>query len=158
MSTRITPYAGYMQFHLISDPKKSDSGDKSFWTQEAYNERLAVGPFILAVGTDSYCKVPVDIEVLDSPSQLSFDGWEHVVEASIDISSGVLEILGCPFPEPVATIEVAPNIYVARVFCRGLSEFTDDGGGYNGDSYLIHLWRGEHRSRTVLKRFERQTA
>jgi hypothetical protein len=158
MVAHVTPYAGYMQFHLTSDPKKSDSSDVSFWSQEAYRERLAVGPFLLAVGTDSYCKVPVDIEILESASQLSFDAWEHVVEASIDISSGILEVSGCPFPEQVATIEVLPSVYVARVFCRGLSEFADDGGSYNGDNYLIHLWRGERRSRTVLKRFERQTA
>ena len=157
MATHVTPYAGYNQFYLISDPKHVGSDDPDFWSKEAYRERLAVAPFTLTIGTDTYGKVPVDIDVLESPSQLSLDDWEHVVEASIDISSGTLEVSGCPDSEPLARLEMPQGIYVARVFCRGLSEFPDDGGSYNGDSYLIHLWRGEHKGRTVLKRFERQT-
>jgi hypothetical protein len=158
MLTHVTPYAGYTQFYLNSDPKHTGSDDPEFWSKEAYRERLALAPFTLAVGTDTYGKVPVDIEILDSPSQLQFDDWDHVVDGSIDIPSGILEVSGCPDSETLARIEVVPGIYVARVFCRGLSEFPDDGGSYNGDSYLIQLWRGEHTKRTVLKRFERITA
>jgi len=158
MVTHVTPYAGYTQFYLTSDPNKIGSDDPEFWSKEAYRERLAVGPFTLSVGTDTYGKVPVDIEVLDSPSQVPLDDWDHVVEASIDIPSAVLEVSGCPDSETLARIEMPAGVYVARVFCRGLSEFPDDGGSYNGDSYLIQLWRGEHRNRTVLKRFERITA
>lgn len=155
MVTHVTPYAGYTQFYLTSNPQKIENDDLEFWTKEAFRERLAVAPFTLAIGTDTYGKVPVDIEVLDSPSQLPLDDWEHVVEASIEIPSGILEVSGCPDSETLARIEVSAGIYVARVFCRGLSEFPDDGGSYNGDSYLIQLWRGEPRNRTVLKRFER---
>src|SRR6516162_5963944 len=114
MHTHLMPYAGYNQFYLTSDSKNTGSDDPEFWSKEAYRERLAVAPLTLAVGTDTYGKVPVDIEVLDSPSHLPFDDWDHVVEASISIASGVLEVSGCPDPETLARIEVVPGVYVAR--------------------------------------------
>lgn len=153
MKAHADPYAGYRQFYVTSDSSKGDSGADSFWTEEASRDRLAVGPFTIAVGTDSYGHVPVDIEVLSGPSTLSTDGWDHVVEASIDMSSGRLEASGCPDCEPLCTLRVQPGIYVVRVFSRGLSVDADDGGDYNGDEYLVQLWLGPAKQRQVLKRF-----
>jgi len=154
MATHVTPYAGYTQFGLSSSPKATETDPRDFWSDEAFRDRLAAAPFALSVGTNTYGEVPVDIEVLDAPSQLSFDDWDHIVEASIDISSGILEVSGCPDPEPDATIQVLPGIYEVRVYFRGLSGGRDDGGDYMGDSYLIHLWQGRAISKKVLKRFE----
>jgi hypothetical protein len=155
MVTQVRPYAGYRQFYLSSDRRNPGIAEPEFWTEEASRERLAVAPFTLAIGTDTYGEVPVDVEVLDSASQLSIDDWDHVVEASFEVTSGVIEVSGCPDSEMSARIEVEPGIYIVRVFCRGLSEAPDDSGTYSGDSYLIQLWRSEHRKRTVLKRFDR---
>jgi hypothetical protein len=76
-----------------------------------------------------------------------------VVEASIDVSSGRLEVSGCPDSEPLQTLNVKPGTYVVRVFSRGLSPEVDDGGDYNGDEYLLQFWLGTARERSVLKRF-----
>ena len=153
MKAHVKPYAGYRQFHLSSDPSKGDVGADTFWTEDAFRDRLAVGPCTVAMGTDTYGRVPVDLEILDGPSTQSPDGWDHVVEASIDVSSGRLEVSGCPDPEPLHSLEVKPGVYVVRVFSRGLSPDADDGGQYNGDEYLVQFWLGTARQRTVMKRF-----
>jgi len=97
--------------------------------------------------------VPVDIQILDDPSALPLDDWDHVVEASLDASTGRLEISGCPDPEPAEAIDVKPGRYVVRVFSCGLSADPDDGSDYNGDEYLLQFWLGPVTGRTVLKRF-----
>jgi hypothetical protein len=153
LKAHVNPYAGYRQFYVSSDSSTGDTGTDTFWTEDASRDRLAVGPYTVAVSTDTYGRVPVDIEILDGPSTLPLDGWDHVVEASIDVSSGRLEVSGCPDPEPLYTIEVEPGGYIVRVFSRGLSPDADDGGIYNGDEYLIQFWRGPARERTVMKRF-----
>jgi hypothetical protein len=153
VKAHVKPYAGYRQFHVSSDASKGDAGEDTFWTEDASRDRLAVGPSTIAVSTDTYGRVPVDIEILDCPSSLPLDGWDHVVEAAIDVSSGRLEISGCPDPDPLQTFNVMPGHYVVRVFSRGLSPDPDDGGDYNGDEYLLQLWLGPVRERTVLKRF-----
>ena len=153
MKAHVDPYAGYRQFHVSSDPSEGDAGADTFWTEEAFRDRLAVGPCTVAVSTDTYGKVPVDIEILDGPSSRPLDKWDHVVEASIDVSSGRLEVSGCPDPEPLHAFDVKPGNYVVRVFSRGLSPNADDGGDYNGDEYLLEIWLAPERTRSVLRRF-----
>jgi hypothetical protein len=152
MKAHVKPYAGYRQFHVSSDPSKGETGEDTFWTADAVRDRLAVGPCTIAVSTDTCGRVPVDVEILDAPSTLPMDGWDHVVEAGIDVSSGRLEISGCPDPEPLQVLDVKPGHYIVRVFSRGLSPDADDGGDYNGDEYLLQFWLGPERERTVLKR------
>ncbi len=153
MKAQVDPYAGYRQFYVSSDPDRCEEGEDTFWTEAAFRDRLAVGSCTIAVSTDTYGQVPVDLEVLDGPSSLSFDGWDHVVDAGIDGSSGRLVVAGCPDPEPLLTLEVEPGSYVVRVFSRGLTPDADDGGDYNGDEYLLQFWPGIVKERTVLKRF-----
>jgi hypothetical protein len=153
MKVHVQPYAGYHQFYVTSDSSRCESEHRSFWSKDAVRDRLAVATSTIAVGTDTYGHVPVDIEILDSPSTMPPDGWDHIVESSIDVSSGQLEVSGCPDPDPLCILNAEPGVYAVRVFSRGLSADPDDGGDYNGDEYVLHLWRATARERSVIKRF-----
>ena len=146
-------YAGYRQFHLIGDPTRADTSDALFWTEEAYRDRLAVGPFVIAVGTDTCGNVPVSIDLRSSPSVVLPDNWDHIVDSRLEVPYGMIELAGCPDPEPVATIKVIPGTYCVRICFRGLTTSPDDGGVWNGDSYLVEIWQGDSPGRSVVKRF-----
>ena len=158
MKVHVNPDADYGQFNVSSDASADEDGD-AYLTAEASGDRLALGPRTFAVHTDTCGRVPVDLEVLEAPSTLLLDDWDHVVEASLDVSSGrlhVLECAGCGRMERVTTLEVAPGNYVGRVFSRGLSPYFDDDRKSKGDEYLLQFWRGPVTERTVLKRFAKR--
>ena len=136
---------------------------------DALMDRLALGPRSLAVRTDTYGRVPVDVEILEAPSTLPLDNWDHVVEASIDVASGRLAVLEYAGDgdmeqvlERVTALEVMPGNYIVRVFSRGLSPYFEKGTGRGedrnskGDEYLLQFWRGPVTERQVLKKFAKR--
>ena len=87
--------AWHRQFYLLDPDQPGDTASPAFWTQEAFDSRLAVQPGVLGVGTYTNGEVPVTVEVLDAEPTLSLNGWDHVAEASLELSRGRLTIAGC---------------------------------------------------------------
>jgi len=143
-------FADYHQFYLQDETAKGDLSDS--WTQQATDDLLAVAPCTIGVGTVRNMKVPVEVIVQDSPPNNDFEKWDHVVDCSLDVPSGIIVVAGCTdyFPD-AARIKVKPGGYNARIYYGGLDTLSED--GLEGDDhYHVYLWPGQPRSVMVLKR------
>jgi hypothetical protein len=147
-------YAGYHQFYLQDENAIGSTGADDFWTQEAYDRMLAINPGIIGVGTASYGNVPVTIEIYPSEPPVDISNWDFVMEASIELNSGQLSIVGCP-DTFAGQIALVPGTYQARIHYGGLETVEDEeGDDYGGletvedeegdDYYRIFLWLGQH--------------
>jgi len=146
-------WAWYRQFYVLDPDQLGDTGSPEFWTQEAMASRLAVVPGVIGIGTDTNGEVPVTVEILDAEPTLSLSPWDHVAEASLELSTGRLALAGCPdWDLPVATISLAPGWFRVRVHSAGLTDQPPE-VVYSGDSYLVQVWASASGERTVLKRF-----
>jgi hypothetical protein len=150
---KVTLYAGYHQFHLKDEQASGSTGATDFWTAEAFNNMLAVNPGIVGVTTGSYGDVPVEIEVYESDPGTESDNWDHIVEAAIDLGSGNLLVCGCPDPEEVGRINLAPGAYRLRVCYGNLDSVIDE---ECQDHYVVRLWPDNFSKPEVLKRWKPQ--
>jgi hypothetical protein len=147
-------YAGYRQFYLLDADSPGDTSSPDFWTPEAFTARLAVQPGVIGIGTDTYGEVPVTVEALDSEPALSAQAWDHVVEASLHVSTGRLALAPCPDSDsPVTRIAIPPGWFRVRVHSAGLNAEPPSEVDHCGDSYLIQAWPSAPRERAVLKSF-----
>jgi hypothetical protein len=95
--------------------------------------------------------VPVDVEVRESAPEHMLSSWDHVVECSMDVTSGRIVIAGCTdyFPD-AARVAVQPGHYRVRVFYGKLDALSED--GLDGeDNYTVVLWPGQPIEPVVLK-------
>jgi hypothetical protein len=70
-------YASHHQFYVQDSEPRGSSGDPSFWTKEASDNRLAMGDGLLAIGTGTYDFVKVLVEQHESAPVLRLDQWNH---------------------------------------------------------------------------------
>jgi hypothetical protein len=89
--------------------------------------------------------------VLDrEPEEKDFSSYDHIVEASLDLQSGVLQVFPCISDEPVLELSVARRPYRVRVYSSNLASVDGDAGD---DYYSVRIWPGEVMNRKVLKRY-----
>lgn len=145
--------ADYFQFYLQDEQSSGDLSNS--WTEQAMFDMLAVGLGVIRVRTVRNMAVPVEVEVLDFQPNDNFDGWDHIVEASLEVTSGRIIIAGCTDYLPdAASITVAPGIYRVRLFCGALNS-VDELGVNGNDHYRVVLWLSADRSEPkVLKRWK----
>ena len=92
-------FADYFQFYLQDESVKGDLSDS--WTPEAVDRLLALAPGTVGVGTVRNMTVPVTVEVLNEPPPDDSDSWDHLVECTLEVSSGRIVVAGCTdyFPD-----------------------------------------------------------
>jgi hypothetical protein len=109
-------------------------------------------PGFLSVITGSYGPIKGKFDVLSNEPLLhDISSYDHVVEASIQIDSGILEIIACGFSDADYSVIVSPGSYRIRVCSAGLRTVVEDEGD---DFYTIQLWPAEVREKIILKQFE----
>jgi hypothetical protein len=133
-------FADYFQFYIEDDGAPLAEVDFSdAWTKETVERQIVATRRAIGVGTSRNMTVPIVIEIAatcpdDDPAA------ELVTEASFEVTSGRLVILGCTDYAPSATrIEVVPGRHRARVFYYDLEKLSED-GLEGDDSYRIVLW------------------
>lgn len=142
----------YGQFYL-NDKDGGDTGSPSFWSSEALNDKLAVEKGILGVSLEnSEGIVKAELEILNSKSLISdFTDFDHVVEASLEINTGFLQINDCPFSLLVLQEKIEKGNYRVRVYYKNLETAYNENPE---DFYKIEIWKDSFSERNVLKRFE----
>ncbi|MDB5148578.1 MAG: hypothetical protein JWQ57_2598 [Mucilaginibacter sp.] len=151
----------YSQFYVYDKDSQDQRDSVNFWTHEAYEDRLAIEDGVLGIGTECYGHVKAELEILESANNLmDFADFDHIVEAGIEIKSGILQILECPNSIVQIELPVAPGNYKVRIYSSNLdSVYGDKGDNYddeNGDDYYrIEIWPDERAERNVLKRYLR---
>jgi hypothetical protein len=142
----------YSQFYLADKESPAATDSNSFWTEEAFADKLAVEEGILGVGTGTYSYVNCKISFLTHrPTENSFDGCDQVVEASLELKSSILQLLDCPDSTVIASFSLPIGVYRVRVITTGLESIVDEECEAN-DKYLMELWPEPLAPREVLKR------
>lgn len=142
-------YTQYNQFYIVdkSFPVKTD-GD--FWSESAYEDRLAVNEGILGVGTECYGPVKGEINIVEiANNAYDSSSYDHIVEVSIEIKSGVLEVQDCPTSSVQLAISLTAGFYTVRIYSSNLESVDGDEGD---DYYKIEIWPSNKKLKEVLKR------
>ncbi|NOT51043.1 MAG: hypothetical protein HOP10_07175 [Chitinophagaceae bacterium] len=144
-------YSSYNQF-FIFDKNISFDSTEEMWTDQAFLDRLSMLPGRLSVGTACYGTVRAELRLLDNPSNKNdFNDYDHVVEGSINIKSGIIQIIACMANEPELEISVDPGVYRIRIYSSNLGSVIGDEGD---DFYLLEIWKQNFTDRLVLKRMK----
>ena len=151
MKYHIDFYTSYSQFYITDKDSEGATNSDKVWTTEAFNERLAIEDGILGVGTECYGPVKGEVHLLTSPNnQEVLDEYDHIVEAGINIKSGIIQILNCPDSNIELEINIEPGIYRVRVYSSNLASVEGDEGD---DYYKIEIWPDVEMGRKVLKQY-----
>jgi hypothetical protein len=144
-------YTSYHQFYIVDKGSEGNTASSTFWTDNAYNDRLAIENGILGVGTECYGPVKGELELLTNinitPDLSTVD---HVVEAGIAVNSGIIQLLDCPTSTIQLEIKVAPGNYGVRIYSSNLSSVDGEEGD---DFYRIEIWPDENMTGKVSKRY-----
>lgn len=142
----------YGQFYISDKNAKGNTGSESFWTDEAFADKLAIEDGIIGVGiANDEGIVNCEFEILDSESLIKdFAEFDHIVEASINIHSGNLQVLDCPNSEIEIETEIENGEYRIRVYSLNLETAFNENPN---DCYKIEMWKEVYSTRNVLKRY-----
>jgi hypothetical protein len=143
------------QFYLCDSAFAAETGDTSFWSSRAYNDRLAIADDIVGISTESFGHIKAELDVLDAPSrEKDFKKYDHVVEGGLKLSSGIMMILNHPDFKIELKAIVTPGRYRIRVYSYDLKNINtqEDEGP---DHYKIEIWTSNDMKRKVLKQFEK---
>lgn len=118
-NVNLTFDTSYNQFYIADKDSLGDT-DRDFWSEEAYNSHLAVGEGILGVGMESYTKARCQLKILKvKPTILDFNIYDHVVEAGLQIRTGILQVLNCPDSNVEFEYDIPVGYYGVRVSSKG---------------------------------------
>lgn len=142
----------YGQFYISDKTPTESTGSENFWTDQAFADKLAVEKNILGISiANEEGKVKCLLEILDSKSLTNdFSNFDHVVEASIEIKSGVLQVIDCPSSEIEMETKIENGEYRVRVYSINLESAYNEN---TKDSYKVEMWKEGYAERIVLKRY-----
>jgi hypothetical protein len=144
-------YTCYHQFYILDGDSPFDTDSDTFWTEEANQDRLAIGTNILGVTTGCYGQVRSSIKLLGTEPFAELDKYDHIVEASISVTSGILQVISCvSSDEAELELKLPIGEYFIRINSGDLASVVGDDGD---DFYMVQIWPSEKRERSVLKRF-----
>lgn len=156
-TTDLTLFADYFQIHVSDADSDGDLSDA--WTDQALSDHLAVAQDALGIGTAVNVNVSVTVVVLPQEPSDDSSEFDHVVEASLDVSSGRMMVLGCTDYGPdAATFEVASGWNRVRVSRGNLARATQADVDSDEDSETtekihIQVWAARESPATVTKRW-----
>lgn len=142
-------FADYNQFYLHDAEANLEVGD---FSDEDIARMLIARPRLVVVEPLRNNTVPVHLAIALAPPANASDDWDHVVECSLEITSGQLAVseLG---GNVVMNAKVQPGWYRVRAQFRGLGTLSAD--GLRGqDEYHLVLWKQPKKEALrVIKRW-----
>jgi hypothetical protein len=144
--------ADYGQFYVYDGRDGlEDPGRREPFDRESLGRGLWAATRFMAVFTARQAgPVPVEVETLRGRPAPDVDAWEHVVEGSIQLSSGTLVVGSWDDTGPRLELAVPPGAYRVRLRGRGLQR-TATSTAEEVDAYAIQLWREDPTPPAVLK-------
>jgi hypothetical protein len=143
-------FADYNSFELTDEQAETDAFESDGWIDDLVRDQIAAAPGAVGIGTARRMSVPVTVDVLTGPPDISVEDVDQVTEASLT-TSGTL-VVGKLGYEPTTRFAVVPGTYRVRVYTRGVETLSEN--GLDGDdSYHLVLWPGEPGEPAVLKRY-----
>lgn len=158
ISAELDLFADYYQIHLFDEGSVTDLGDA--WTDEAVLDGLAVTTDAVAVGTTVNVNVAVTLEVLAAAPEDDSADFDHVVEGSLQVSSGRLVVMGCTGYEPeAARFGVAAGPARVRVARSNLAQaerldIDSDDDPATMERLRLQVWSAPLDDPVVIKRWK----
>lgn len=148
----IEVFADYHQFYVqdggVNPPAPED------WTDADVARRAKAGANVVVVCPVRNMPVPVRVGLHDAAPKLEISAVDHVVECSLALPSGHLQIHEST-GGAVLNWQLEPGQYEVAVLYSNLDSLSDD--GLDGDDhYQVLLWRGAERPLRVLKEWSEQ--
>ncbi|MFF8280409.1 hypothetical protein ACF05T_30690 [Streptomyces lateritius] len=156
-TTELTLFADYFQIHVSDADSDGDLSDA--WTAQAVADHLAVAPDALGIGTAVNVNVSVTVVVLPQEPGDDSSEFDHVVEASLDVSSGRMVVLGCTDYAPdAATFEVPAGWNRVRVSRSNLAravqaDIDSDESPDTIEKIRIQVWPAPEFPAKIIKRW-----
>lgn len=143
-------YTEYNQFYISSDRGKSiENHPKGMFSSD--NGRLIELPNLLIVCTENYGPIKgIFYELNEERKDFDLDEYDHIVEGCIDVESGILQILDCPFSSIEFEIKINPGTYMVRIYFSNVPGYyldEDEGVEY----YIIEVWPSKRMTKRILK-------
>ena len=139
-------WSEYYQFYVLDAQTKAVTDDANFWCPEADKRRLAIGEGLLGVTIATYGNVKSDVRILTAKPELDTSA-DHVVEASIRLDSGLLEVRDCTGYETQLAINLPKTTYRIRISSFNLGSVNNDEGD---DFYTIDVWKSRFAKPKIL--------
>ncbi len=147
-------FTQYSQFYIVDQGTIGETDDLEFWSDQALNDRLAYEDGILGITVENdYSTVLGELEILKTSNPNPKLNADHIVEASITINSGILEIQDCPTNNVIHSIPLEIGDYRVRVYSFNLANVYEEGHDIPNDRYRIEIWKDIPSPRKVLKRW-----
>ncbi len=161
MATNLELFADYFQIHLVDESSDADFGDA--WTDQAVLDGLALAEGGLAIGTAVNLTVNVAVHLLADEPEDDGDDFDHVVEASLDLTSGRLVVLGCTDYFPEAARFALPAGWTRirasrRNLAAALSDLDGEDESVEREEIRLQAWPAPHSEPRVGKRWTRPDA
>jgi hypothetical protein len=151
-SHRFTIFADHFQFVLMDESSKDDFS--SIWTDESLRQMLAVGKMAVCPGTLRNVEVEVEVRIEDREPTIDLSVFDHIAEASLDVPSGKLAVMGSTGYLPDAPrIEVAPGTYRVLSLASGVETIKTEWEPAE-DKYIVYLWPGAHQKPRLVKHWQ----
>ncbi|MFF4821939.1 hypothetical protein ACFY20_02590 [Streptomyces sp. NPDC001312] len=156
-TTELTLFADYFQIHVSDADSDGDLSDA--WTDQAVADHLAVARDALGIGTAVNVNVSVTVAVLPQEPSDDSSEFDHVVEATLNVSLGRLMVLGCTDYAPdAATFEVPPGSNRVRVSRSNLAraaqaDIDSDESPETTEKIRIQVWPAAELPAKIIKRW-----
>jgi hypothetical protein len=145
-------YTQYHQFNICDKDSPMDTESGEFWTDEAFDDRLAMELGVIGVGTECYGPVKGELVLLDKENtEFDLKSYDHIVEAGLKIDSGFIQIQNCPNSSIELEVKVQPDSYRFRIYSSNLASVDGDEGD---DFYKIEVWKDSNLDKRVIKRYK----
>lgn len=157
MIHELSIFTEYGQFYIADKNANGDTSSENFWSDDAFNDRLAIEDGIIGVSIENDEAVAnMEIELLKSKEgENDFSEFDHVVEGSLQIKSGKLQIQDCPTSQVELELEVEPGWYRVRVSSSNLEKAYQENPE---DKYIIKIWKESFSQKDVIKRKKRHSS
>ncbi|MFF8650330.1 hypothetical protein ACF06D_19145 [Streptomyces griseoluteus] len=146
-TTQLRLFADYFQLHVINEDAEDDLGEA--WTHEAVSDRIAVSERALGIGTETNVDVEVLVALLGHPPGDDTLAFDHVVEASLQVPSGRIAVLGCTDYLPDAARFDVPAGFVRVRASRANPEDIPPAI----ERVHLQIWPAPYSAPAVLKRW-----
>lgn len=142
-------FADYHQFYVWDGGVEPLAPED--WSDEDVTNRAKVAENVFVVCPVRDMTVPVRISLLNSEPALDMKRYDHVVQGSVALPTGQLQVHECTGGEVLAW-KVKPGTYRVLALFSGLG--TLSANGLEGqDTYHVALWPGAPVPLEVLKQW-----
>jgi hypothetical protein len=142
----------YSQIYIVDGMMDSLYNGYS-WTEEDFNSMLCVQDRFVIMGIATSLTVPFYANILNEPPQVTFDLYSHIVECSIEATTGIRIFGDFDEEEYNLAISLNPGVYGLLACYKDLDSISFDGLEGN-DSYHVFLGPSErHITKKVLKQW-----